>query len=209
LTPPDTTAASLPTAWLRGVSLFLAALAGWAGFLVLAGRDPALDPGARVAALLSALGMLAPGWLHGARQARAARRAELRRVRALLGTGSMPVLARGAAAVRRDTLPLALLAAADLPLPVYEAATGVPGREDAGPGHPDAREGVSSRPVECPGRSPIDVSGGGGRGARADGSDDRGVRRWLIGRRRGRIHPWAHRASPFADRPTFISKREE
>ncbi len=121
-----TSAASLPPALLRGGSLFLTALAGWLGFLVLTGHDPAIGVGARVAGVLTLLGMRVPRWVHEARLARVARHGELRRVRALVETRPLPVLARGEGAGLRDTRSLSLLAVTDLPLPVYEAAIGVP-----------------------------------------------------------------------------------
>ncbi len=131
-----TSVASLPPALLRGGSLFLTALVGWSGFLVLTGHDPALAAGARVAGVLTLLGMLVPGWVHEARLARAARHGELRRVRALVETRPLPVLTRGEGAWLRDTRSLSLLAVTDLPLPASEAAIGVPERGEASDDEP-------------------------------------------------------------------------
>ncbi len=130
--PIPATAASLPPASLHGGSLFLTALVGWSGFLVLTGHDPALAVGVRVAGVLTLLGMSVPGWLHAARVARAQRHGEWRRIRALVETRHLPMLAGGDGARLRDTLSLSLLAVMELPLPIYEAAIGVPGRGEAG-----------------------------------------------------------------------------
>ncbi len=170
-----TSAASLPPALLRGGSLFLTALAGWSGFLVLAGDDPALGAGARVAGVLTLLGMLVPRWVHEARLARVARHGEVRRVRALVETRPLPVLARGEDAGLRDTRTLSLLAVADLPLPVYEAAIGAPGRGEASDGDRGRHEESSRHATADPrvgesgatGEDPVARAGEVARGTKA------------------------------------------
>jgi hypothetical protein len=132
LAPLGRTAVSLPPAWLRGGSLFLTALAGWSGSLALTDQVPALQPGVQLAGALALLGMLAPRWLHGARRARARQREELRRVRTLLATDRLPVLSPSDGAELRETLGLPILAAADLPLPIYEAEISAPGCLEVG-----------------------------------------------------------------------------
>ncbi len=128
----------MPPAGLRGGSLFVTALTGWAGFLALTAHDPALGVGARVAGVLAALGMLVPHWLRAARRTRAERDAALRRVRTLMATEHLPVVVRGDGvrnrAWLRDTLALPLLTATNLPLPVYETAIGTPACQNANRG---------------------------------------------------------------------------
>ncbi len=148
--PIAPTAASLPPAWLRGGSLFLTALVGWSGFLVLTGHDPALAVGVRVAGVLTLLGMSVPGWLHEARVARAQRQGEWRRIRALVETRHLPVLARGDGARLRDTLSLSLLAVMELPLPIYEAAIGVLGRGEVDYSDSGRHAELSRRTVDDP-----------------------------------------------------------
>lgn len=147
--PFATSAASLPPAWLRALGLFLTGLAGWSGSLVLLGHDPAFGSGARVAGLLTLLGMLLPGRLHEALVARSEHAGELRRVRALMETTRLPVLARGDAPGLRDTRSLPLLAP-DLLLPVYEAAIGAPGREGRALAIRAVRRGRRPGPRESP-----------------------------------------------------------
>jgi hypothetical protein len=140
----------LPPAWLRGTCLFLTALVGWVGSLLCAGHDPAFATGVRVAGMLTLLGMLAPGWVDEARRVRAERRAALRWVGALVETRSLPVLALKDGRTVRDTLSLSLLAATDLPVPIYEAAIGTPGLVEAGHGDSGVRGGPSQRAADDP-----------------------------------------------------------
>lgn len=148
LGPLGRMAVSLPPAWLRGGSLFLTALAGWSLSLTLTGHDPAFQPGWQVAGTLAVLGIRVPRWLHAARRARVQQHEELRRVRTLMATHRLPVLSRsdGArdGAGLRGTRALALLAAANLPLPVYEAEIGAPRRRQTNLGN-RGRQGV--RPI--------------------------------------------------------------
>ncbi len=146
--PIAPTAASLPPAWLRGGSLYLTALVGWSGFLVLTGHDLALAVGARVAGVLTLVGMVVPSWLHAARMARAQRQGEWRRVGTLVETRRLPVLARGDGARLRDTLSLSLLAVMELPLPIYEAAISAPGRGTANHGDPGKHAEPSHRTAD-------------------------------------------------------------
>lgn len=135
--------------------------------------------------MLTALGMLVPGWLRAAGRARAVRDAELRRLRTLMTTGRLPALPPGDARPVQDTRPLSLLAAADLPLPIYEAAISVPGR---GEGHAErsgyVRGGVKGW-TGTPGRR-WDECGGMNGGSDTD-------RRFRL---RRSLDPLVHRRSP-------------